>query len=480
MIQILGFSPDVEPTTAGILADCSNLVSYDNGMRGAPTGQTPSGVPALAAACLGAGVVTKLDDSRRVIAGTASKLYELSSGSWSDISRGGNYNGGAETRWSFAQFGNSTIAANLADTTQSSTSGAFADIAGAPKAKIVFTVGTQVMALFYNDGSEVSDGWYCCATYDAADWTTSTTTLCAKGRLVSAPGRLTAGLRLGEYAIAYKEKAIFRGQFVGAPAVWDWQQIQAGEIGCVGQDAVCDLGGVHFFVGQDDFWLFDGGTPSPVGQSVKRWFASNSAQSLLYKTQCVFDRQNNLVWVFYVSNNSTSLDSALVWNTKTKQWGKVTISIEAALNYISSGITIDGLDSVSATIDGLSVYSFDSPFWNTGTRVMSVVNTSHQIQTLSGSTGNCSFTTWDAGDDNGYSMLSRIRVRFEQTPTTATVETFTKPSVGESYSLRSTGTLNGSKFDVLQSGRFHRAVITMSGNVKVTGIDAKVMPEGDE
>lgn len=480
MQPILGFAPDVDVTAGGYLPDCVNIIPYENGVKTAPSSQTPSGVPVLAAACIGAAVVTKLNDTRRVIAGTASKLYELSSGSWTDVSRAGNYTGSADSRWSIAQFGDSTIAANLSDTMQSSSSGAFADISGAPKAKIVFTVGTQVMALFYNDGTEVSDGWYCSATFDASNWTTSTTTLCAKGRLVATPGRLTAGLRLGEYAIAYKEKAIFRGQFVGAPAVWDWQQIPAGDTGCVGQDAVCDLGGAHFFVGQDDFWLFDGGSPVSVGEGVRRWFASNSAQSLLYKTQCVFDRPNNLVWVFYVSNTSTTLDSALVWNTKTKKWGKVSISIESALNYISSGITIDGLDAISTTIDGLTAYSFDSPFWNAGTRLMSVFNTSHQLQTLSGPSVSSSFTSWDVGDDYLYSMLSRIRIRFEQSPTSATIETFTRPSIGEAYTLRKSSNLNNGKFDLMQSGRFHRAVVTISGNAKITGIDAKAIPEGDK
>ena len=84
MDKLLGFVPDAEPTTPGILTSVTNMIPWEQGMRGAPRGATPSGVPALAAECRGAAVVTKLDDTRRIFAGTATKLYELSAGAWVD------------------------------------------------------------------------------------------------------------------------------------------------------------------------------------------------------------------------------------------------------------------------------------------------------------------------------------------------------------------------------------------------------------
>ena len=129
MDKLLGFTPDAEATTPGILTDCTNVIPYESGMKGAPTGAIPSGIAALAAECRGAAVITKLDDSRRLFAGTASKLYEVNGSTWTDVSRAGNYSGGVDARWSFTQFGNATIAANLSDTIQrSNTSGAFADM----------------------------------------------------------------------------------------------------------------------------------------------------------------------------------------------------------------------------------------------------------------------------------------------------------------------------------------------------------------
>lgn len=483
MDKLIGFAPDAEPTTPGVITSCTNFIPFEKGMKGAPTAQTPASTPALAAACQGAAVVTKLDDTRRILAGTQTKLYELSSGSWSDVS-GAVYTGGTDSRWQIAQFGNSTLAANLTDTIQRSTGAAFASVASAPKAKILFTVGSFVMAMNTVDGTYGTSQhrWWCCATYDETSWTPSVATLCATGALVSTPGQITAGGRLGEYAIAYKDKAIYVGQFVGAPSVWDWVPVPGGEAGCVGIDAWCDIGGAHFVIGNDNIWLFDGSRPVPLGVGeVRQWFYSNSNPSYRYKTQCVFDRQNNVVWVYYPSTNSTTLDSALVYHLQTKQWGLATIAVESVLNYISAGATIDGLTSFSATIDGLSAYSFDSQVWLSGGRSLSAFNTSHQLQTLTGATTSSGFTTGDMGDDDMVTLLSKIRMRFAPgyAPTTATVQAFTKMTEGDALTTGSASSISDGKFDVLQSARFHRAAFSFTGNVQVLGMGATLAPDGD-
>lgn len=480
MDKLIGFAPDADPTTPGVLTSVTNLIPWEQGMKGAPTGVTPSGVPALAAECRGAAVVTKLDDTRRVFAGTTTKLYELTGGAWSDVSTG-SYTGGADTRWSIAQFGNSTIASNLADAIQRSTTGVFAAIAGAPKAKIVFSVGTQIMALNTDDGTSKPDGWHCCATYDETTWTPSITTLCASGRVVSQPGAFTAGGRLGEYAVGYKEKSIFIGQFVGAPSVWDWVQVPGGEAGCIGQDAWADIGGAHFIVGQDNFWLFDGSRPVPVGDELLRqWFYNNSSPNYRYKTQCVCDRQNNVVWVFYCSATSSVPDKAVVYHMKSKLWGAVDITVEATLGYVSAGATIDGLTSLSATIDGLSSFSFDSQYWLVGGRSLAAFNSSHQLQSITGPSTTSAMTTGDIGDDDQVSIATQIRLRFAPgyKPTAATVQTYTKSELGGSLVTGSASTMQDGKFDVLDSARWHRASFSFTGDHRILAIGATLTAEG--
>lgn len=485
MSPLLGFSPDADPTTPGVITDCTHFIPFINGMEGAPSDVTPSDVPVLDDECLGAGVLTNLDGIRRILAGTAADLFELSSGVWDDVGRGTPYNASADARWMFAQFGNTTLATNRTDEMQRSTGPGvdFADIAGAPKASIIFTVGSQVMALNVNDGTDKPDGWHCCALNDDTDWTPSIATQAASGRLVSSPGALTAGGRLGAAAVAYKTKSIYLGRYVGAPAVWEWELIPGGEAGCVGKDAICDLGGVHFFVGDDNFWLFDGTRPAPIADNqVRQWFYNNSSPQYRYRTQCIFDRQNNRVWVFFPSTSSDTCDSALVYHVKTKQWGRSDRSVEAVLNYIAGGVTYDTLNTIASTYDGLPDISYDSQFWLAGGQTLSVFDATHQLQNLTGASLSSGFSTGDIGDDAQYSLLKWIRLRFATgfKPATASVQTFHKPDSGESFVAGPSSSLVSGKFDVFVEDRWHMATFTFTGPVRVTAGEPMLEAAGDQ
>lgn len=474
MIPLTGFAPDADVTTPGLVSDCTNFIPYLTGMEGAPTGVTPLGVPVLASACQGAAVVTKLDDTRRIIACAQTKIYELVAGVWTDRSRVAAYTGVPETRWSITQFGDATLCANGVDTIQRSTSTTFADIATAPVADIVFSVGAFVMALNINDGTSKPDGWACCAAYDDTSWTPSLITQAASGRLVATAGRLTAGARLGEYAIAYKAKSIYMGRYVGTPSVWDWIQVPGGDAGCVGKEAICDIGGAHFFVGEDNIWVFDGTRPVPVADGqIRQWFYENSNPGFRYKTICSFDRQTNRVWVFYVSTAGTSLDSALVYHVLSKKWGKVTLSIEAAMNYVSAAATIDTLSSYSSTIDTLPNAPLDSQFWLVGGKSLSVFNTSHQLQSMTGQCATSSFTTGDNGDDNVLSMCKKVRLRYARAPSAATVQMYYQTNSGTGFFNGVSGAVLDGKFDVRQTARWHKAKFNFTGDVKVTHMEAE-------
>ena len=52
MTPLLGYAPDRDNTTPGVLTDVSNIIPNERGVVGAPSGVAPSGVAALAAECL--------------------------------------------------------------------------------------------------------------------------------------------------------------------------------------------------------------------------------------------------------------------------------------------------------------------------------------------------------------------------------------------------------------------------------------------
>lgn len=483
MIPLFGFTPDVEPTAPGIITDCSNLIPSEKGMVGGPTANTAvPGLAALADDCRGAAVLSNTTNIRRTFAGTETKLYELSGSSWVDVSDVGDYAGGSEARWMFAQFGDAAIATNGVEQIQASVSGDFAAIATAPEARIVIAAKDFLLAFDTNDGTygDRPDGWWCSAFQTHSDWAISISTQATNGRLVGVPGGIVAAAMLGNLAVAYKSKGAYLGQYVGSPIVWQWDQIP-GEFGCVGPEAVVDIGGAHFIVGDDNFWLYDGTRPVPIGAGkVRQWFYNDGSATYRYRTIVNYDRQNNRVWVFYPSaaTSDGTPDRVLVYHLLTKEWGRSDRSVEAVLSFTVPGLTWDTLSSLASTWDTLPAIPWDSQTWQAGGRSLAYFDSTHALLTLTGSSDTCSFTTGDYGNDDRSSTLNQVRLRFVRSPTTAQATGYSRGVEGDALVTHNTETLADGKFDLRQDDRWHRVSFTFTGDVEVNGVDIPLQPSG--
>jgi hypothetical protein len=475
IVQFTGFIPDADWTTAGAITDCRMLLPTERGMAAAPS-LVPAveGLAPLAAACRGAAVLINTEGTRRVIAGTATDLYELTGSTWNTVQAGLT---AAPDVWSFAQFGNASIASNNADAISASTAGAFAPIAGAPKAKIVITSKDFVLAfdMDYGTGRQ-TDRWGCSGYQNHTQWAPSIATQATTGRLVGVSGAITAAAMLGGYAVAYKELGAYIGQYVNAPVVWQWDQIPA-EFGCVGQNAVVDIGGAHFLVGPDNIWLFDGTRPVPVAPTeIRKFFFADSSAPNRFKTIVSFDRQTSRVWIHYVSSDGSVIDSALVYHLISKRWGRAKYDIEAALNFTSPGLTIDTLPY--ATYDDMPDIPFDSPFWQSGARSQAVFDTAHSLKTIAGTPGESGLTTGDYGDDWDSSYVRALTLRFLKRPASASVVGMTRDVQGGDLVEEERAQFAENQFCIRQDNRWHRFAFSFVGEHEVTGLSIDMKRAG--
>jgi hypothetical protein len=486
-MKLIGYMPDVDPTMEGVITDCIAFVPNERGMQAAPSAQDP-GYGALdgSSICLGAALVRKLDNTSRIFAGTSAKLMELASNVWNDVTRGtGAYTLGADSFWRFAQFGNVTLAAVKTETLQFTESGDFADVALAPKANIVETVGNFVFLFDTNDAGfgDSPNRWWCSAIRDYTDWVPSIETQCASNTLVSSPGRINAGRRFGDQIIAYKERAMYVGTYVGAPLIWDFQQIP-GEAGCGSQEAVVNVGSadnpVHIFMGADDFWRFDGARPVPIGAPVRKTVYADLDAAYANTIKTLHDRINSRVYFFYPARGSEgTVNRCVVYNYRENRWGRDDRTIEAALEYISGAISWDTIPF--GTWDTIpSNLSWDSPFWTSGNPVAGVFNSAHTLVSLDGIATNSSFTTGDMGDDDNFYLMTRAKPKWLTKPTSATLTNYYKANEGDNLTTGITTTMDRSRFDLLISSRWHRLMVNMVGDATLNEMDVDLQQDGTE
>lgn len=397
----------------------------------------------------------------------------------------GGYVGSSESRWSFAQFGDTTMATNSADPMQEKKKGAsvYAAVPTAPKAKVIVSANNNfILAFSTNEGvyGPSPDRWWCCAQSNQDDWAPNVATGANTGRLIAGHGPITAAGALGDYMVAYKKESLFLGSFVGSPVQWQWNLIPGGTCGCIGQDAWCSIGGAHFIVGPDMFWVFDGTRPQPFGLGDTRdWFYQNSSAVWRYRTQAIYDKINKLVRIAYPSVASAGqLDATLTVNVATKFWSRDDNVLASFINFVQPGTTIDGMNSYAATINALPNVPVDSPFWSAGGESASFFDNTGKLWNLSGTTQASYIVTGDVGDDDGVSLIDRFRIRYSLRPKTAICTGQYKMNEGDSFVPGPVNSINDGKFDIRQSARFHRFRVDMTGPHTETAYDAQPRKAG--
>lgn len=484
MMTLKGFAPDLPQTAEGVMTECVNLIPTETGFRAAQ-----KLVPANANnkisddKVIGAALASRLDNLTRFFAGTGSQLLELKGSDWVDQTReSGPYASGAENRWRFVQFGNDTVAANQLDVMQYSRNDKFMDIPGAPKAKLIESVSGFVMAFGIVDEIEgdMPDMWWCSALYNHLDWTPDVATNSANGRLIDSPGEIRAAKKLGNSIVAYKEKSMYLGHFVGPPVIWQWQQIP-GEIGALSHEAVVSIDTAHLFIGSDDFWVFDGSRPVSIGAPIRNWFFENASPQYLHTAQGYYDRKNGLVyWHFANKNSDGGLNDCLVYNVKTHAWGRVLRTINAVVEHKSSGVTYDQLGDLYETYDDFTDISYKSPRWFSDGSSMAIIDQNNRLMLADGGGANSSFSTGIIGNDAYYSTLKRVRPHFSVYPKTGVMRTSHGATSGAP--LRDGGDsgapLRDGKFDTLKSARWHKLRFDFTGDMEISALDVDLVRNG--
>ena len=485
-IKFIGYAPDADPTIPGVFTSCSSVIPTLRGFKAAPT-PVATTLPALAASCQGATLAVKVDNTTRFIAATGTNLYEESGGSWSDVTRstGGNYGATSDLRWNFAQYNDTTLATVKTDTLQfSTTSGKFENVTGAPMASIVETVNDFI---FLFDTSETTYGdcpnrWWCAAEGDFTDWTPDVNTNCYTGLLTSSPGSIRAAKRFGDNIIAYKDRAMYVGYFAGNPVGWSFSEIP-GDTGALSSTCVVNVGTLdspkHIFMGYNDFFEYDGARPIPLGANVlKETVFQTLNRTYSYVSTALHDYLGNRIFFFYPTSDSVYPDSCVVFNYKTNQWGRDDRSVEAVVSYISSGMTYDNLGSTYGTYDALPSTSYDTSFYAPGVPQVAFFDLAHTLYTLNGSPSSSSITLGDYGDDDQFTLLTRVKPRFLTAPSTATLFNYYKNNLGDSVTLDGSVGFTEERFDLMREARWHRVRMDFTGDMEITGLIADAVVGG--
>lgn len=104
------------------------------------------------------------------------------------------------------------------------------------------------------------------------------------------------GLPLGNSYIIYRSKSIYSMRFIGGVSVFAFERRDK-NTRLLNRDSVCEIDGMHFFIGKDSFYFYDGIQKVPVGKG--------QVSDTLFKTwdedtvRVYPDPDNLKLWIYY-------------------------------------------------------------------------------------------------------------------------------------------------------------------------------------
>jgi hypothetical protein len=381
LIPVDEWVPDM-PAIGGS-GEALNVIPDAMGYRALPALATYSG--ALAARCQGfIGAKSKAGVAYD-IAGTAGGMYQLNNVSWTDVTKGATtYSTSSGAFWEFAQWGDQVLSVNGTNAPQRLSLGASAnvDLGGSPPVASHIAIVRNFVVLGNLASNPQTVQWSGIEAYDT--WTGNQTNLADSQELVGEHGSVQRVVG-GEYGLIFMERAIYRMTFAGLPYIFQFDKL-GDPVGALAPQSVVSVGQQVWFLADSGFYVHNGVQAVPIGRGkVDRFFLSDLDESNVHRVFGAADPQNQIVMWIYPSTQSTggNADSAIIYNWALNKWSRAEINTTILARFLSPGYTLDGLDSVSSSIDALPA-SLDDAAWMGGRVAFAAFDHSHRLSTFTG------------------------------------------------------------------------------------------------
>jgi hypothetical protein len=393
----------------------------------------------------------------QVFASGTTRLYRLDSADFSldDVS-GITYSG--STMWKFTQFGNKVIGASEAHTMQAydlTTTSNFANLSSdAPKARFV-TVVRDFVVSGYQSSYQSRVQWS--GINNETTWAASATTQ-ADFQDIPDGGRVQ-GITGGEFGIVLMDRSIYRMSYIGTPLIFQFDNISR-NLGCYESNSVIQWQGVTYFLSDDGFYACDGQQIVNIGaEKVNRFFFNTLREANIDQMSAAADASKNLVMWGYPSTDLTY--RILIYHITTKRWSYADTTINRIATSSTPGVTLEGLDSFSTSIDALQS-PLDSRLWIGGKLQLAGVSGA-KIISFSGSAKTGTIDTADISADSSQSMITLVKPIVDDG--TGSVAVDSRLVLNEQVNFPSVTAANSeNRVGVRSYGRYHRVRLQPSGN----------------
>lgn len=438
---------------------------------------------AVAARPLGGIEAFDKDQISYMYAGSAAKLYQLDPTdlTWTDTTNiGGDYTTASGEDWSFARWENKILGVNFTNSPQQITMGAanFSDLTTAFRARNIAVVRDFVVASNTYDATDgnVPNRVRWSAIGDETDWTVSASTLSDYRDLTT--GGSIRKIVGGEVGIIVSERSIFRMSFVGAPTVFQIDEIQP-DIGTIAGGSVTNLGDSVFMISAQGFIEVSGGGTGilPIGAGkVDQWFFDDYDSDYPERISAIADPANNrIVWSYPGrSNVSGRPNKMLVFDRTFQKWSLIEQEVELLMRSKGFSFTLDQLDALGFTnLDTMTISLDDSAFKSLSSQIAGF-SSDFKLGFFSGANKTATLETAESQLNEGYmTALNAFSPMVDGATVTANIGYRNRLSDAVTWGSDLTQSSSG-RFTVRANAKYHRFRLNVTGDSWLDAIGVQI------
>jgi len=370
--------------------------------------------------------------------------------------------------WEFAKWRNTVIATNYTNNPQTLTLGstAFADLTTAVKFKHVAVIRDFVVGGYTNDSVDNEVPWRVrwCAFQDPTDWTVDPSTLADYEDL---PQRKIQRIFGGEYGIIFQDESITRMTFVGAPLVFQFDEIVPG-LGLIAPGAAVRANDIIFFLSSRGFYaLANGSQVQPIGlDRVDDFVLADLDRSSLNRISSAADPANQRVFWSYPGGGSDggTPNKIICFDYGRGRWSHIDQACDLLWEASGSAVTLEGLDSLYADLDVIPI-SLDSPTLIGGQRTLAGFFTDYKSGFFNGEERTATIVTREyMFDGDRRTRVGGFRPMVEGDAVSITARIGTRNDIAEAVIWSDILTpRTGGRVVCRTNGRYHRVELNVGG-----------------
>lgn len=315
----------------------------------------------------------------------------------------------SDAQWQFAQFGNLVFATQKNAVLQVynlASSSAFADTAGSPPQASYISVVGRFLVLSGLLSNPFRIQWS--GLNDTTNWTSGT----GSSDYQDFPdGGIVRGVAGGEFGTVFQDQAIRRMSYIpGSPLIFQIERI-AQDLGLFAPYSIVRAGSLIFFHSAQGFYkIAPGGLPEQIGRErVDRTFFDDLDKTELRMFIGASDpRSTRAFWAYKSTSGATGLyDKIIGFDYALDRFFPISMTGEYLLGMSQPGITLENLDTLSASIDALAA-SLDS-FAVSTQPLIAQFGSAHKLGFFSGANLETTLETAEQGADGEQVFCSGFR-----------------------------------------------------------------------